>query len=43
MTVEKNEELFDAITECKGFESISEKLEQQYVCILFDLLLYRYP
>ena len=43
MTIEKNEELFDAITECKGFESISEKLEQQYVCILFDLLLYRYP
>ena len=43
MTVEKNLELFHAITECKGFESISEKMEQQYVCILFDLLLYRYP
>ena len=40
MTIEKNAELFNAITEYKGFESMKES---QYVCILFDLLLYRYP
>ena len=39
-TVEKNAELFDAICKYKGFESV---IGDKYVCILFDLLLYRYP
>jgi len=35
-----NQKFFDALTESKGFEAESGP---QYECILFDILLYRYP
>ena len=37
---EFNARFFDEVTNCKGFEAEDSN---QYICILFDLLLYRYP
>ena len=39
-SAEFNTRFFDVVTDCKGFEAEDSN---QYICILFDLLLYRYP
>jgi len=40
MKFELHERMLEALANWKGFESINEN---QYLCSLFDLMLYRYP
>lgn len=37
---EEDTDLLSAVAATKGFEKVSEN---EYICILFDLMLYRYP